>query len=84
MDYVAAGVALSQTGSIVPHAEGVHAGVIYFWLFKYTQQHIAGFIENSTGSYTSKAGHVWRYILFCANHTIVYYIYIAIIVFYIL
>ena len=30
------------------------------------------------------APDMWLYILLCANHTIVYYIYIAIIVFYIL
>ena len=38
---------LSQLDQLLPI--GPPAGVIYSWLFKYTQQHTAGFTENSIG-----------------------------------
>ena len=38
-----------------PTLKGCRAGVIHFRLFKYTQQHTAGFTENSIGPALQKA-----------------------------
>ena len=42
---------LKPIGQIAPN--WVRAGVIYSWLFKYTQQHTVGFTENNIGPHTS-------------------------------
>jgi hypothetical protein len=38
---------------IGPRALEAHAGVVYYLLFKYTQQQTARFTENNNGSRTS-------------------------------
>ena len=44
----------STLNPIGPRAEGSHAGVVYYRLFKYTQQHTACFKENNIGPHTSE------------------------------
>jgi hypothetical protein len=45
-------VALKPIGPIASNW-APHVGVIYSWLFKYTQQHTASFTENTIGHWTS-------------------------------
>ena len=53
--YLQAEAAFSQ---LVPALMGTHEGVIYSWLFRYTQQQTAGFTEISIGPAAHKAGPV--------------------------
>ena len=52
------GPAFSQLNQLLPIRPRV--GVIYSWLFRYTQQHTACFTENSIGPWLAiRKGHKW-------------------------